>query len=331
MRLPRFGAAGLATYAVLATVAVVGAVALPLLTYTTALALFGFAHVASELHYVDQRFGARLGRDLVGRASLIVGTAVVARLSAMMGWLAPETAVALELALGALLLAVAVRHMRRRRALGAAGTALLVAGALLAPIETLLVLAIAHNLTPLAFLAEALRGAARRRALLVAGAGFVGLPLLVATGLPWAWLASLRLVAPEATLFAAGDLVRNMGAYVPAQALYSDWAQHAFSAAVLAQCLHYIAVIGVLPRLVGVQARPLVTWPDGRRLAGWLLLGGALLALGFALDYGLQRQVYALAALVHAWMELPVLAIALGEGQRVQQQSEAGGDDVRGQ
>lgn len=311
-RLPLFGAAAMAAGAALGGAAFVGAVALPLATYTTALALFGFAHVASELRYVDHRFGARLGGGLVGRLAAILAAAVAARLAGMLGWMPAELAVGLELALGALLLAVTLRHMRRRRAPGAACAAILVAGALLAPFETLLFLAIAHNLTPLAFLAEALRGAARRRALAVAGVGFVGLPLLIATGLPFAWLASLGLVAPDAALFAAGDLARNMGAYVPAQALYSDWALHAFSASVFAQCLHYVAVIGVLPRLIDARAQPVFAWPAPRRFAGWLVVGGAALALGFALDYGMQRQVYALAALVHAWLELPILALALG-------------------
>jgi hypothetical protein len=36
------------------------AVALPLATYTAALAMFGLAHVGSELRYVDYRFGSRL-------------------------------------------------------------------------------------------------------------------------------------------------------------------------------------------------------------------------------------------------------------------------------
>jgi hypothetical protein len=304
--------------AALTSVAFIGAVALPLLTYTTALALFGFAHVASELRYVDHRFGARLGGGLAGQVAAILGAAVVARLAGMMGWLPPELTVGIEVALGALLMVVTLRHMRRRCWIGAAAAVVLVGGALLAPIDTLLVLAIAHNLTPLAFLAERLRGAARRRALAIAGIGFVGLPLLIATGLPFAWLAARGLVAPEATLFASGNLMRNMGAYVPAQALWSDCALHAFSASVFAQCLHYVAVIGVLPRLIDVQARPFFAWPAPR----WLVIGGVALALGFALDWGGQRQVYALAALVHAWLELPVLALA-ASGQ-VQRQADAG-------
>lgn len=36
---------------------------LPLLTYSCTLALFGAAHVFSELRYIDQRFGERIKRS----------------------------------------------------------------------------------------------------------------------------------------------------------------------------------------------------------------------------------------------------------------------------
>ncbi|HEX2887943.1 hypothetical protein [Vineibacter terrae] len=299
--------------AVVVVAAFVSCVAVPLATYTTVLALFGFAHVASELRYVDHRFGARMGRDLFGAIVALLAAAVLMRLAGMRGWLAPPLAVSLEVALGAALLAITVAHMRQRRWLAAGAALVLVGGALLAPFETLLCLAVAHNLTPLAFLAEALRGAQRRRALAAAGIAFVALPLLIATGLPFAWLAQAGLVAPDATLFrAAGSLTQNLGAYVPAEAIHSDWALHAFSASVFAQCMHYIAVIAVLPCLIDGTRRPRLAWPDAARFSRFLFVGAAALAAGFVLDYGLQRQAYALAALVHAWLELPVLALALG-------------------
>src|SRR5262245_38151617 len=58
----------------------VAAVALPLATYTTALALFGFAHVGSELRYVDYRFGGRLPGGLVVWLFAPLGAAVAVRL-----------------------------------------------------------------------------------------------------------------------------------------------------------------------------------------------------------------------------------------------------------
>ncbi|TWT15623.1 hypothetical protein [Reyranella sp. CPCC 100927] len=292
--------------------AFVASVALPLATYTTVLALFGFAHVASELRYVDHRFGDRLDGGLAGTLALLLGIAVVLRLAGLQGWVAAPLAVGLEVGLGAILLAVTVARMRRRRWIAVIAALVLMAGALLAPFETLLCLAIGHNLTPLGFLAEVLRGAARRRALALGALAFIVLPLLIATGLPFAGFAALGLVAPEATLFQAGNLTRNLGAYVPASALYSDWALHAFAASVFAQCMHYIAVIAILPRLIDTASRPRLVWPDAARFGRYLVVGGAALAVGFALDYGVQRQLYALAALVHAWLELPVFALALG-------------------
>lgn len=303
---------------VLVAAAFVAAVALPLATYTTALALFGFAHVVSELRYVDHRFGARLGGRLFGELAALLATAAAMRLAGIAGWLPPGLAVGIEIALGALLVAVTAARLQCRRWLGAlvaAGLAIAAAGA---PFETLLTLAIAHNLTPLAFLAEALRGAARRRALAVGAAGFIGLPLLIATGLPFAWLACAGLVAPEASLFEAGDLGRNIGAYVPASALYSDWALHVFSASVFAQCLHYVAVIGVLPRLIGDSDRPLLAWPGAARFWRCVLVGATAMAVGFALDYGVQRHIYALVALVHAWLEVPLIVMVLGGGLAAQ-------------
>lgn len=309
---PRFGAAAYAILAALVVVAFVGAVALPLATYTTVLALFGFAHVASELRYVDCRFAARVGRGLTGALAAALAMAVVARLSGAAGVLPVAVAVGIEIALGATLVALTVRALRRHRWLAAGAAGLLAAGAVLAPFETLLCLAVGHNLTPLAFLAEALRGAQRRRVLALASIGFVVLPLLIATGLPFAALAACGLAAPEATLFSAGDLTKNLAAYVPASALHSDWALHAFSASVFAQCMHYVAVIGVLPRLIDPARPTWVAWPPASRFARYLVVGSAAMALGFALDYGLQRHVYALAALVHAWLELPIFALAVG-------------------
>jgi hypothetical protein len=57
------------TAAVLALTAVFfSAVALPLATYTTALALFGLAHVGSELRYVDYRH-LQERKEIPGRAT----------------------------------------------------------------------------------------------------------------------------------------------------------------------------------------------------------------------------------------------------------------------
>jgi hypothetical protein len=107
---------------------------------------------------------------------------------------------------------------------------------------------------------------------------------------------------------ASGPLAFNLGVYVPASLVSSEWALHAFSAAVFAQIMHYAAVIVLLPRLA---AETPSRWPSR-----WLVAGSAAataaLAIVFVVDYGLARQLYGLAALVHSWLEIPVLLVALG-------------------
>jgi hypothetical protein len=305
----------LASAGVAMALVLVAAVAVPLATYTVALAMFGLAHVVSELRYVDHRFGARLRGGLWIWIVVPVGLAVLVRIASIAGVLQPHTAAVLELALGAALLAGPLRVMQGRRPWVVLVAALLAAGAVLAPFETLLALAIAHNFTPLAFLADALRGNARRTVLALASIPFVWLPLLIASGLPYEWLADTRLFEPDATPFASGPLDLNIGVYVPRGLVSEDAALHLFSAAVFAQCMHYAAVILVLPRLIGPAARPLVKWPRPALFAGYAAAAAAILLAGFAVDFQVARQVYALPALVHAWIEIPILLLALDRSQ----------------
>ena len=295
----------------------ISSVALPLATYTMVLALFGVPHIGSELRYLDYRFGARLGRSLVYRLVALLGLAVAARAAGMLGLLSWPVAATLEILMAAvatLALATAAREVRFSAMLAAL---LLVACAILAPLATLLFLAVSPNLTPLGLLVERLRGAERRRALLLGGLGFVVLPLLIATGLPFHWLGALGLDGPEVAAFPlAGSLDANLGVYLPGWAQGENWARHAFSACVFAQCSHYIAVIGILPRLIPGDARPVVAWP--RRPWFWLILAATGFAVftGFAVDYAVVRQLYGVLALFHAWLEIPLLLFALAPRQK---------------
>jgi hypothetical protein len=292
-------------------------VALPLATYTTSLALFGLAHVLSELNYVDRRFRARLigARLWIGAPILL---AVAARAAATAGKLPQAIDAGVELGAAAMLAAGAVLRMRRRRTIGAVAGMVLAAAAVAAPFQMLLALALLHNFTPLGFVAEALRGGRRRRALLLLGIPLVGLPLLIASGLPCAALARLGLEWPEARFLASGPLAFNLGVYVPASLVSSDWALHAFSGAVFAQIMHYAAVILLLP-LLAAETPARWSW---RWLAAGIAVAGVALALVFFADYGLARQLYGLAALVHSWIEIPVLLVALGGIAAAQTKSE---------
>ena len=289
------------------------AVALPLATYTTALAMFGLAHVGSELRYVDHRFGARLrGGLMLWLGSGLAGTVAV-RLLGMAGFMPYGAGIVLELTIVAAMTGSMVASMRRFRTAGAVVAALLFSCAVVAPVPTFLFLAVAHNLTPLAFLADALSGAERRRVLLLMAMPFVVLPLTIATGLPHSLLAQAGLVAPDATVFSGGTLADNLGAYVPAAYLDAPWAVNVFSAAVFAQCMHYAVVIFVLPRLIDGAAVPrtVLRWPKAGQFFLCLVGLALALAVGFSFDYGAARKFYALAALVHGWIEIPILVFAL--------------------
>jgi hypothetical protein len=93
-----------------------------------------------------------------------------------------------------------------------------------------------------------------------------------------------------------------------------------FSAAVVAQAMHYVAVIVLLPRLQQAQGRAepaqttLVSWPDWRSFA-FLVAVIAAVAFGiYAVSYNDAKAGYAVAAAIHAWIELPILLMALGQG-----------------
>jgi len=92
-----------------------------------------------------------------------------------------------------------------------------------------------------------------------------------------------------------------------------------FSAAVVAQAMHYVAVILFLPRLIArrpgiAQPTSLAPWPSWQMFA-WGVAGLAAVAFAFyAVDYTLARSTYGVAAAIHAWVELPIFLLALGGG-----------------
>ena len=293
--------------------AAVATVALPLLVYTASLAFFGIAHVLSELHYIDRRFSARLGGGALAWLGVPIAMAVAALAAGFLGLGSPRVTGTVELAAATALAFGAAGLMRRKRVAGAVIGVALAAGALAAPFQLLLTLAVLHNFTPLGFFAEALSGAARRRTLAALALPLIAVPLVIATGLPFAALARLGWALPDAGFLASGPLALNLGVYVPPELAASDWALHAFTAAVFAQITHYAVVIGLLPRLLdGAPPRTVARWPAGGRLVAAIAATAAGFALRFVLDYRLARELYALAALAHGWAEIPILLLAWG-------------------
>ncbi len=294
-------------------------VALPLATYTLSLAAFGLPHVLTELRYVDARFNARLDSELrLGILQLLFLIATLRFLQVF--YLIPSSAgILLELSCVIALIALVVPVLARRgwgfAIFGIGAIAAITAGTVTAPAQTLLIFAILHNLTPIGFLAERLRGKHRHFALIACAIAFAAIPLIILSGIPYSALASIHLVAPEASLLPAGGLSDHLGVFVPPQLHSEAIALHAFSAAVFLQCMHYAAVIGILPRFdnntTWAKPRAFFPWPHPNRFHCLITIIGALLFIGFAVSFRETRAIYGIAAAIHAWVEIPLLLLAL--------------------
>lgn len=283
---------------------VAGALALlaglaPLPLYLLALACFGLPHVLWELAWVRKAVGLRLPRWWWMILCVILALQGVGRLAVWQGWIKGNLAVPLDLLTLALALWLVFTLPLPRsgwrpwlaRSVALAGGALLCISVTIGSPElamALLVgLSVAHNFTPLGL--ARLGGASAR------GMGWLFLMPLLMLALPWKPVAAIA--APVAFL-------------QPADAA---WLEHhlpwqfagLFPALVLAQCLHYYAVLRILPRSFGNQWRP------GYWL--WVAIAVSLgLTMGFLWDFPAARRLYGIAAGMHAWLEWPVLLCLLG-------------------
>lgn len=289
-------------------------VAWPLATYTLSLAAFGLAHVVAELRYVDRRFGRRLGQALARRLVIgLVGIALV-RAAWLTGGLAHAHAIVVELALGLGLVALVLPKLVRGRpwagVVGGLLAGVIAIAIVAAPAAGLLALAGLHNLTPVGFVLEASSGPARRHAAWWCAVVFFVVPLVIATGVGWALVQPLAIAAPEVSPLGYGPLHEAMRAYLPVESLPPATALHLFCACVFLQCAHYGAVLLVMPRRLPPHAEGRLRWPGPR---WWpLVLGATALALvPFAIDFAQARAGYGVLATVHAWVELPILLLAL--------------------
>ena len=300
-----------------AGVTIIGVCLAPIATFVLMLSAFGLPHVIYELRYCDARFSARTAPRLLAIIGLLLALIALGRVGNGTHVIPSSLFVPLELGLGAVLALVAAWHMRAHRWLGASLGLGLALGATLFPLETFLAWAWLHNLTPVGFVAEITEGEERRYWMMVLFLPFVVLPGLVATGVFHEAVAAL-VHLPEwqaASAFGAGDT--PLLSFLPPQ----SYDLNLFSAAVVAQAMHYVAVIVLLPRLLQARggsapAQTIVRWPDWRSFAVIVAVTSAVAFLVYAASYRDARAAYAVAAAIHAWVELPVLLLALGQGFR---------------
>jgi hypothetical protein len=186
-------------------------------------------------------------------------------------------------------------------------------GIYMAPTLTLLLFAILHNITPVGFIAEKLRGLERKRAIIACSIVFLIIPLIIISGLPYKLLSSINFVSLEVSLIQAGKLENNLLAYIPKQIHNQAIAIHAFSAAVFLQCMHYAVVIGLLDK-----------WNNYSQLAKvnnskthlkifnlFIIIISTLLFCGFVNSFAKTRAIYGIVAAIHAWVEIPILLLSL--------------------
>jgi len=303
------------TIALVSTASLVAAVLFPLLTYSLTLAAFGIAHVVAELRYVDQRFTARTPRAPLLLITALLAGVVVARLLSISKVVDADTTRIVELllvcALAAVPLPMLLDRGGARAATGLLVSASLVVALAVSPLVGMLALAVVHNATPVGFLVESAPPARRLPVLTGALAVFVGVPALIATGLPAALADALALRAPEASILDVGALADHLSVYLPPAVRTLASAEHIFSGIVFAQCMHYLVVIHVLPRFIDDGARPIVRWPSPRVFVALLILVSGAFLIGFTRDFGGARSVYGVFAAVHAWIEIPILLYAL--------------------
>ncbi|MBD2205974.1 hypothetical protein H6G33_13970 [Calothrix sp. FACHB-1219] len=294
-------------------------VAFPLATYTLTLATFGLTHVLTELHYVENRFSQRLITRLRISISQLLLIIISLRSLQVFGLIPTWVSIPLELScvVGLVILVIPILVKKDWR-LGIVGTVLaagIALGIFFSPTLTLLLFAVLHNLTPVGFIAEKLRGSNRDRALLACVIVFILIPLLILSGIPYKLLSSLNLVEWEFSLLPVGGIEAHLGVFVPKQLHNQIIAIHAFSAAVFLQSMHYAVVIGVLPTSEdSKQSRTnnsiFIGYP--RKYFTWfIILFSTLLFIGFTIAFNNARAVYGIVAAIHAWVEIPILLLAL--------------------
>ncbi len=277
----------------------------PLPLYLFALACFGLPHVIWEISWVKQLYGQHISPIFWRFASVILVLQAIARLGDWLKWLDSRLVQAVDvLTLALLLVLAACALFTRKQSLchgWLAGGVLLIALALLYATQQhnlliiLVCLSITHNFTPvlLAHISPQPVWGEVKHALL----WLFGLPVLLFVLLIVYPLSGLQTNPLESY------------AFIPEVALLTqpapNLAHATLSALVLAQCLHYYAVIRIIPASLGQSFKVIF----GLKIT---LIVCGVLTLYFASQFGTAKGLYAIAAGAHAWLEWFVIAILAG-------------------
>jgi multisubunit Na+/H+ antiporter MnhC subunit len=144
---------------------------------------------------------------------------------------------------------------------------------------------------------------------------FALIPVLLAAGLPQQALGALGIARHDGGFGTTGPLDEHLLVFVPSPWIHTELGPRLFQAAAFLQLLHYGVVIGVLPRLLGARGgagdQPVLPWPRARVLTLVVTALAVAAAVAFVADFRGTRAHYGLLAAVHAWIELPVLLLAL--------------------
>lgn len=289
-------------HVVLIVALVLSALWLPLPLYLVSLALFGLPHVIWEMGYIRSRYAARWPLRWWMALWLVLLIQAGVRSAVWLGEAQAESSQVVDM-LSLALLALLVVLAPKGAGWLVRVTGLAMAGGILWLLQqgeiwtALLLLAIAHNFTPLAMVWDMARHYPPARPLAWTISGLFLLPLLVA-GSGWTGAVIPDIAAHYAPLF-DGQLPQAWG---------GSHRQALLSAFVLAQCLHYYCVIYLLPHAEAQRAFKPVISPLTRNFA--LAVVGLMLVY-YVSDYSAARKLYAVVAGAHAWLEWPVLLLAL--------------------
>ncbi|OAN47437.1 hypothetical protein A6A04_20370 [Paramagnetospirillum marisnigri] len=274
----------------------------PMPLYLVAIACFGLPHVIWEMTWIKRTAGDRLPRWWWGGLAAILSVQASARLAFAAGKIGHSVAgladlltLALAFAMVATLPGIRDGWRPTRTALvalaGAVALATIgVAGAPEAMAALLVALSVAHNFTPI-------------------GLERLGRP----SGDPWSglrWMMALPLLLLAVPQLPQPEVFGVLPAWFPGEL---SWLKgqpviaslNLFPALVLAQCLHYVAVLRILPRRFGAE------WRRG----GWwgpAMAAAAVMVMGFLWSFPDARRLYGVAAGVHAWIEWPILLCLIG-------------------